>query len=224
MVCIFSLYYKTLKKGRGEIKRERKKEKRVREQPPPLLLYVDFPWHCYVLCVCTWLGFMYKQEHQQSDNKFFRGLWTPNSFLHGSHGRRSPCRFYCYSQLMLNNRQQAHTECGLSLAGWMCRLQCKLQSVHLWIYTAQIGSYRACRACKMHESVAVKSSIFSKCSQQTKKQNKKKYLNLNLLLTFLFVSHFLCAHILTFCFSAPSCSLIKWNVSVVGFTNKIQEL
>lgn len=105
MVCIFSLYYKTLKKGRGEIKRERKKEKRVREQPPPLLLYVDFPWHCYVLCVCTWLGFMYKQEHQQSDNKFFRGLWTPNSFLHGSHGRRSPCRFYCYSQLMLNNRQ-----------------------------------------------------------------------------------------------------------------------
>lgn len=50
------------------------------------------------------------------------------------------------------------------------------------------------------------------------------YFNFNLLLSFLFVGRFLCAHILTFCFSAPSYSLIKWNVSVVGFTNKIQEL
>lgn len=54
------------------------------------------------------------------------------------------------------------------------------------------------------------------------KKQRKKYFNFNLLLTFVFVSHFLCARILTF--SAPSYSLIKWNVSVVGFTNKIQEL
>lgn len=105
----------------------------------------------------------------------------------------------------------------------MCRFQCKLQSVPLWIYTVQIGSYRACRACKMHESLVVKSAFF-KSAHTLKTEVKKKYFNFNLLLPFLFVSHFLCEHILTFWFSAPSYSLIKWNASVVGFTNKIQVL
>lgn len=60
---------------------------------------------CVFVCGDTYRWFMYKQEHQQSDNKFFWGLWTPNSFLHKSHGRSSPCCFWCYSQLTLNNRR-----------------------------------------------------------------------------------------------------------------------
>lgn len=63
---------------------------------------------CLYVCLCvgdTYRWFMYKQEHQQSDNKFFWGLWTPNSFLHKSHERSSPCCFWCYSQFTLNNRR-----------------------------------------------------------------------------------------------------------------------
>lgn len=45
----------------------------------------------------------------------------------------------------------------------------------------------------MHESVAVKSSIFSKCSQQTKKQNKKKVLKLE------FIAYFFVCEPLSLC-------------------------
>lgn len=109
-----------LKKGRREIKRKRKRGEKARSLS--LLLYVDF----LCLSVCKRRGLMYKQEHQQSDNTFFRGLWTPGSFLHRSHGRCSPSRFKCYSQLMLNNRQPLILNVALV---W----QSKLQSVHLWM-------------------------------------------------------------------------------------------
>ncbi len=110
---------------------------------------------------------MYKQEHQQSDNKFFRGLWTPNSFLHRSHGRCSPCRFYCYSQLMLNNRQLLILNVALV---WRMNVQIAMHKVCTCRYTVQIGSYRACRACKMHESLVVKSAFFKSADRL---KNKK---------------------------------------------------
>lgn len=162
MVCIFSSVLQDFKKGQREIKRERKKE---REKKAPSPSYYMWIFSGTALCVCTWRGSMYKQEHQQSDNKFLWGLWTLNSFLHRSHGRCSPCRFCCYSQLMLNN-----CSCWMwpQFGGWMCRLPCKLQSLHLWMYLILFGSCEACRSCRMHEYPAVKSAdrktTNSKCS------------------------------------------------------------
>ena len=149
--------------------------------------------------------------------------WTTNSseacglrthFYTGHMGDAVPAVFYCDSQLMLNNMATAPAECGLSLEDECADCNANYKACTCG-YTAETCSYRACRACKTHESPEVKSACF-KSTDRLKKDN--------LLLTFLFASHFLCARILTFCFAAPSYSLIKWNVSVVGFTNKIQEL
>lgn len=99
---IFPVLQDFKKRTEGDKERKKEREKSKRAASPSYYMWI---FSGTAVCVCTWRGLMYKQEHQQSDNKFFRGLWTPNSFLHRSHGICTPCRFYCYSQLMLNNRQ-----------------------------------------------------------------------------------------------------------------------
>lgn len=70
---------------------------------------------------------MYKQEHQQSDNKLFRGLWT-----------EVPCRFKSYSFLTLNNRQLLIQTVALA---WRRNAQILIQITECGRcgYTVQIG-------------------------------------------------------------------------------------
>lgn len=149
MVCIFSLYYKTLKKGRREIKRERKKEKRVREQPPPPIIC---GFSLALLCVCV----------HGEDSCINRNTNSRTTNSSEACGLRT--HFYTghmgYALLVVSTA--THSSCWITgncsywmwpqFGRWMCRLQCKLQSVHLWI-----GSYRAC---KMYKSLVVKSALF----------------------------------------------------------------
>lgn len=79
---------------KGQIKKESKKKKKKRERSLSLLLYVDFLRRCFV-CVRAKRkkGLMWKQEHQQSDNKH-------KSFLRRSRGRRRPIAATVWQRLM----------------------------------------------------------------------------------------------------------------------------
>lgn len=78
---------------------------------------------------------MYKQEHQQSDNKFLRGLWTPGSFLRRSHGR---CSLSLLSALV-NNRLvlDAASLCWINVQIAMQMTERSLVDTHLRLAAAE---------------------------------------------------------------------------------------
>lgn len=153
MVCIFSLYYKTItKRTEGDKKRAKERERRTWAASPSYYM-----WSCVCLYPCVYTEPIHVQTETTGSvgqNKFLWGLWTPSSFLRGSHGRDGVVSAL---QLMLNKREPLVLKVALV---WRANVQIflkwKSNSEHLCIHTSE---WQWCRACETHESEGEQSAF-----------------------------------------------------------------
>lgn len=138
------------KRTQGDKEREKVKEKSA-ASPFYYMWIFSGSAPCVRVCVCTWRWFMYKQEHQQSDNKFFRGLWTLQSPVVSRATQRSHWITGNCSYWLLPSLAEECTDFNANYRVWTCG------------YTVQIGSYTTWSVCK----------ILQKCSGEMCRQTNK---------------------------------------------------
>lgn len=173
MVCIFSLYYKTLKKGRWEIK-ERKRTKRESLFPPIICGFISG----IAACPCA--------KGEDSCINRIADSWTTNSseacglgtHSYTGHTQSSSFRAAAHVEKQANRSHRTWPQFGNAN-----------YKVCTCGETAQIGSRWVRGACKMYESQEAESAFLN---EEMKKHTPKKGIELQFIAHFfVFMGHFL---------------------------------